>query len=91
MLKKHPKRVYVFRRALVAVMAVFFAVVSHGMYQELTAPAYECEQAPVVVEQGDTLWSIAEKRCEGDLLEVRYELIQSYGTEIQLGQIIQLP
>lgn len=90
-MKKYPKRVYVFRRVLVTIMAAFFAVVGHGMYQELTAPAYECQQAPVVVKQGDTLWSIAEKRCEGDLLEVRYELTQSYGTEIQLGQIIQLP
>ena len=90
-MKKHPKRVYVFRRALVLLAVAFFAVVGHGMYQELTAPAYECEQTPVIVEQGNTLWSIAEKRCEGDLLQVRYELVQSYGTEIQPGQVIQLP
>ena len=90
-MKKHPKRVYVVRRALVLLMAAFFAVVGHGMYQDLTSPAYECKQAPVVVRSGDTLWSIAEKRCTGDLLEVRHELVQSYGTEIQPGQIVQLP
>ena len=90
-MKKHPKRVYVVRRALLLLAVAFFAVVGHGMYQELTAPAYECEQTPVVVEQGNTLWSIAEKRCEGDLLEVRYELVKSYGTVVQPGQIIQLP
>lgn len=90
-MKKYPKRVYVFRRALVGVMAAFFAVVGYGMYQDLTSPSYECEQQPVVVHSGDTLWSIAEKRCTGDLLEVRYELNQSYGTVVQPGQIVQLP
>lgn len=90
-MKKHPKRVYVVRRTLVLVMAAFFAVVGHGMYKDLTSPSYECQQTPVVVQQGDTLWSIANKRCAGDLLEVRHELTQSYGTEIQPGQTIQLP
>jgi len=90
-MKKHPKRVYVFRRALVLVLAVFFAAAAYGMYEELTGPSYECEQAPVVVGQGDTLWRIAEKRCDGDLLEVRYKLVKSYGTNIRPGQVIQLP
>lgn len=90
-MNKHPKRVYVVRRVLALVLAVFLIAAAYGVYQELTAPAYECQQAPVVVRQGDTLWGIAEKRCTGDLLEVRYELTQSYGTEIQPGQVIQLP
>lgn len=90
-MKKHPRRVYVFRRVLVTIMAAFFAVVGYGMYEEFTSPSYECEQQPVVVHSGDTLWTIAEKRCTGDLLEVRYELVKSYGTVIQPGQIVQLP
>ena len=90
-MKKHPKRVYVVRRILVLVLAVFLIAAIYGMYQELTSPAYECQQAPVVVMQGDDLYGIAEKRCTGDLLEVRHELVQSYGTVIQPGQVIQLP
>lgn len=90
-MKKHPKRVYVFRRVLVLVLAGFLAAATYGMYEELTSPSYECDPAPVVVEQGDDLWGIAEPRCEGDLLEVRYKLVKSYGTNIQPGQVIQLP
>lgn len=90
-MKKHPKRVYVVRRILALVMAVFLVAAAYGMYQELTTPAYECPEAPVVVEKGDTLWRIAEKRCTGDMLEITDELVRSYGTEIQPGQVIQLP
>lgn len=90
-MNKHPKRVYVVRRILALVMAVFLVAAAYGMYQELTTPAYECPEAPVVVEKGDTLWRIAEKRCTGDMLEITDELVRSYGTEIQPGQVIQLP
>ena len=90
-MKKHPKRVYVVRRILVMVSAGFFSAAIYGVYQELTTPAYECQQAPVVVMQGDTVYGIAEERCTGNLLEVRHKVVQSYGTVIHAGQVIQLP
>ena len=90
-MNKHPRRVYVVRRVLALVLAVFVLAAAYGVYQELTSPAYECQQAPVVAQEGDTYWSIAEKRCTGDLLEVRYEVVQSHGTVLHPGDVVQLP
>ena len=90
-MKKHPRRVYVVRRILAVVLAVFLIAAAYGVYEELTTPAYVCSEAPVVVQEGDTLWRIAERHCDGDMQEITDELVQSYGTVIQPGQIIQLP
>lgn len=94
-MKKQTKRVYVVRRILAAILLAIGlsagAVIVHEMYEDLTSPSYECEDITVVVKEGDTIWSIGESHCEGDLLDVRYQLTRTYGTDIWPGQRIELP
>lgn len=58
---------------------------------EETSNNFNCELAPHTVQQGDTLWAIAESKCEGDIQRVTDNLVNTYGTNIQIGQNIYLP
>jgi hypothetical protein len=58
---------------------------------EKTSNNFNCELAPHTVQQGDTLWGIAESKCEGDIQRVTDNLVDTYGTNIQIGQNIYLP
>lgn len=55
------------------------------------AQAFVCDAEPHKVEQGDTLWAIAEKKCDGNLETVTDNLVETYGTIIHAGQTIWLP
>ena len=46
---------------------------------------------PHSVQYGDTLWAIAEAKCEGNIQAVTDNLVDTYGTNIQLGDTIWLP
>lgn len=89
-MKKHPKRVYVFRRALVIMIAIFGIMVGRGVWQELTTPDYTCERTFVIAQPGDTVWSIVNDNCRGDMVAARYQAVQANGHQIQVGQKIDL-
>ena len=80
------------RRLLAAVAAVFalslgLALAAHGG----AAPGY----TTVVVEPGDTLWSIASERYPADDVRVRVDDIEQanglQGPTIKVGQTLRLP
>lgn len=52
---------------------------------------FACDAEPHSVQYGDTLWAIAESKCEGNIQHVTDNLVSVYGTNIQLGQSIWLP
>ena len=52
---------------------------------------FTCDPEPHSVQYGDTLWAIAEAKCEGNIQYVTDNLVDVYGTNIQLGQSIWLP
>ncbi len=52
---------------------------------------FTCNLAPHTVQQGDTLWAIAEQNCEGHIQRVTNILVDVYGITIQAGQDIYLP
>ena len=54
-------------------------------------PRFSCAEAPVKVSHGDTLWSIAERECEGEISFVVDFLVEQYGTTIHAGQLVWLP
>lgn len=58
---------------------------------EETSNNFNCELTPHTVQQGDTLWSIAESKCEGNIQRVTDNLVNTYGANIQIGQNIYLP
>lgn len=89
-MKKHPKRVYVFRRALVTVIAIFGIMVGRGVWEELTAPDYTCNKTMVIAQPGDTIWSIINDNCRGDMAAARYDAVKANGHNITVGQKIDL-
>ncbi len=58
---------------------------------EETSNNFTCNLAPHTVQQGDTLWAIAEQNCEGDIQRVTDKLVKVYGITIQVGRNIYLP
>lgn len=70
--------------ALVAGVALIGAA-SHN------ASRFTCEPDAHKVEYGDTLWAIAEAKCDGNIQAVTDNLVDTYGTNIQLGDTIWLP
>lgn len=65
--------------------AVFIGAASHN------AGKFTCEPNPHSVQYGDTLWAIAEAKCDGNIQAVTDNLVDTYGTNIQLGDTIWLP
>jgi len=53
--------------------------------------SFECESKPHSVEHGDTLWAIAETKCDGDIGAVVDNLVVIYGDTIHAGDTIWLP
>ena len=55
------------------------------------ASRFTCQPDPHSVQYGDTLWAIAEAKCKGNIQAVTDNLVDTYGTNIQLGDTIWLP
>lgn len=55
------------------------------------ASRFTCESDPHTVTNGDTLWAVAEAKCEGNIQAVTDNLVDAYGTVIQSGDQIWLP
>lgn len=89
-MRNHPRRVYVFRRILAILLLGFLASVAIGVYQDVTTPAYTCSEKAVFAAPGDTIWSLLEQNCEGDLTAGRHFVVGLYGTRIYQGQLILL-
>ena len=87
---KPARRVYVVRRILVALIVVLLFFVARGIHREAAEPAYTCDVSAAFVEQGDSIWSLLEDHCEGDLTSARYFVTCIYGTKVVPGQLILL-
>ncbi len=51
---------------------------------------YSCTDTTVIVTYGDTLWSIAETHCTGNLQSAVDHLVDTYSTSLQVGDTIEL-
>lgn len=74
---------------LLAVLFVLFLVWAWRDYDR-RMNTYTCNTEPVKVYQGDTIWEIAVTNCWGNISYAVDELVDKYGTNIQIGQIIEL-
>lgn len=66
-------------------------LISAFIVGEETSNNFTCVLEPHKVQQGEDLWGIAEKNCEGDIQRVTDNLSDVYGTTIQPGWNIYLP
>lgn len=78
------------RNTLLLIALVVGAMVAFIVGEE-TSNNFTCDPTVHHVDYGDTLWAIAESKCEGDIQRVTDELVRVYGTNIQLAQNIYLP
>ena len=70
------------------ITAVAFASFIFGKAVAQDPYAYTCTQGAVAVQSGDTLWSLAQEHCTGHIGQATDELVDKYGTDIQIGDII---
>lgn len=60
-------------------------------YGRLNAePSFVCDATPVVASEGDTLWAIAEAKCEGDIREATDEAFRIVGS-LSVGELVVMP
>lgn len=71
----------------IGAVALFGAIAIGGANGE----RFTCETTPHKVSAYDTLWSIAEQKCDGNIQVVTDKLVAVYGTVIQAGDNIYLP
>lgn len=49
---------------------------------------YRCDGSAVIVNAGDTLWSLAQKHCEGHTGHAVHDLAKVHGDQVRVGEII---
>ena len=59
--------------------------------QQVENSEFFCTGAPVVVQEGDTLYWIARMNCDGNFMEAVNRLVELYGTTLTIGDTIYLP
>ena len=90
MMKLHAYRNRNFRNTvLLALLVITMALaLAYGSRQ---GEKFTCDLEPHTVTYGDTLWSIAERKCDGNIQVVTDNLVDVYGTTIHSGENIYLP
>ena len=73
---------------LLAIALIFGAALLWGALA--VGNDYECQDATVIVQPGDTLWNIVEDHCTGDVRAAVSNVAADPST-LQPGQVITLP
>ena len=87
-------RNYQSRRSALIVTAVgisvfaFGYIVGHGNAKDAE---FHCTEAPIVVNNGDTVYDLARTNCTGNFISVVDEVVRVYGSDLDVGQKIYLP
>lgn len=82
---------YVYLRRRIAVAAVLFIALIPVIKVLVSEPPARCNHALHVVTSGETIWSIAHANCTSGILTAIDQLVDQYGTFIDIGDRIQLP
>lgn len=83
------------RRFAVAAVAVFFVAsgsLASGAFARQPGAANQSIPRTVVVQQGDTIWSIAKRISpKGDISDLVDALVEVNGTDLVAGQLVRIP
>lgn len=92
-MKRYPKSVYIRRRIMVLIAAIFAVMGLKGAVSAIMAPAYVCDPFVHVADSGDSLWGIGETYCKGDMLALQYDMVRANGGThlIHPNQIVTNP
>lgn len=73
-----------------AVLVTAFVVILFRDYAK-RMDSYVCDTKQHTVSYGESLWEIAESNCSGSIRSAVDDLVEIYGSDIQNGQVIDLP
>lgn len=76
--------------AYLAVLLTFFVGFLFNDYVH-RMDSYVCNTKQHTVSYGETLWEIAQSNCSGNIESAVDDLVKTYGSTIQNGQVIDLP
>ena len=79
------------RNFVVAMVILVPVVALLSVVRLQTLDDFSCEAEPRTVLESDTLWGIAESKCDGNIQSVVDNLVDVYGTTIHAGDTIWLP
>jgi len=78
---------------LLGILIGIALAVAFFFYQqtEKAINAYICDSSEVIVFEGVTLYDIVQGQCDGNLREALDDAVDTYGTNLSVGQRIFLP
>jgi hypothetical protein len=84
------RRITVAFYVYLAVLVTAFVVILFRDYAE-RMDSYVCDVKQHTVSYGESLWEIAQSNCSGNIESAVNDLVETYGSTIQNGQVIDLP
>jgi hypothetical protein len=86
------ERTWIDKAMFVIFAAVAVAGYSFWMRMESKWDKYTCDSAPVIIQEGQTLYQIIRENCAGNISNAVDQIVLDYGTtQIYPGQEIWLP
>jgi len=86
-------RLHLRTRPYLKVLALMFAtgLVLLVVDRVIQTDPFTCDKGAIIVQQGDTLYSLSHANCLGDVSRAVDILVDTYGSTISVGQQITLP
>lgn len=90
--KKHPPIYYTVRTVVRSVFIIIITLAMFAIGKALASEpyGYKCDGTTVMVTEGASLWSLAEKHCTGHIGQAVDDLVNTHGVTIHYGQYITL-
>lgn len=77
------------KRDLITLPLVFLVAIIAMVIAMRGDESYRCDIDRVIVQEGDTLSSLAVKWCHGNTLKATDDLVEKYGQVIQVSQEVR--
>jgi hypothetical protein len=92
-MKDYIKRNYIVTSVFYGYLAVIVTAFLYFLIEDSAKriDSYLCNTKQHTVSYGDTLWEIAQSNCSGNIESAVNDLVKTYGSTIQHGQVIDLP
>lgn len=72
-------------------VAVAVAVTAALWLVSALTPDFDCNNVTLIVKEGDTVWSLAERYCTGNIQAAADAIVAEYGADIRPTQAVRLP
>lgn len=90
--KAHPPIYYTVRTVVRSVFVITITLLAFFFGKAVASDpyTYKCDGAVVMANDGDSLWSLAEKHCTGHVGQAVDDLVKVHGETLRYGQYIKL-